>query len=73
MPLVPVPARALETEVETGYSREAAPEAASRCYLCHYKFEIIDSRCVLCDECLKVKPVAGCIQEISGLERDDAG
>ena len=73
MPLVPAPARTLETEVETGYPREAAAEAASRCYLCHYKFEIIDSRCVLCDECLKVKPVAGCIQEISGLERDDAG
>jgi NAD-dependent dihydropyrimidine dehydrogenase PreA subunit len=50
-----------------------AREEASRCYLCHYKFEIIDPKCVLCDECLKVKPVEGCIVEIADLLRDDAG
>lgn len=65
--------RALSAEVETGYDEPRAREAAARCYLCHYKFEIIDSRCVLCDECLKVKPVPGCIVEIAGLMRDEAG
>jgi NADPH-dependent glutamate synthase beta subunit-like oxidoreductase len=73
MPMLPVAARELEAEVETGYPAATAREEASRCYLCHYKFEIIDSRCVLCDECLKVKPVPGCIVEIAGLVRDDDG
>jgi formate dehydrogenase major subunit len=73
MPTLARAARTLAVEVETGYDDAKAREAASRCYLCHYKFEIIDSRCVLCDECLKVKPVPGCIVEIAGLLRDDAG
>lgn len=73
MPVVPPAARALTVEVETGYAEPVAREAASRCYLCHYKFEIIDSRCVLCDECIKVKPVAGCIVEVAALLRDDEG
>lgn len=78
IPLHPMPtlapaARSFDAEVETGYGATEAPEAASRCYLCHYKFEIIDSRCVLCDECVKVKPVDGCIVEIAGLIRDDEG
>lgn len=73
MPVLPAAARGLTDEVEAGYVSPVAEEAASRCYLCHYKFEIIDSRCVLCDECLKVKPVPGCIVEITGLLRDDDG
>jgi formate dehydrogenase major subunit len=73
MPVLPVDKRVGEAEVETGYDTATATEAASRCYLCHYKFEIIDSKCVLCDECLKVKPVPGCIVEIADLQRDDSG
>jgi formate dehydrogenase major subunit len=73
MPVIPVAARRIEAEVETGFARPQAREEASRCYLCHYKFEIVDPRCVLCDECLKVKPVEGCIVEIAALVRDDAG
>jgi len=73
MPTQPVAARTLSVEVEAGYSRETANEEASRCYLCHYKFEIIDEKCVLCDECLKVKPVEGCIVEIASLQRDEQG
>ncbi len=72
MPVLPLEKRVGETEVETGYATATAKEAASRCYLCHYKFEIIDSECVLCDECLKVKPVPGCIVEIADLQRDDS-
>ncbi|HKB82522.1 MAG TPA: 4Fe-4S binding protein, partial [Burkholderiales bacterium] len=65
--------RNLDTEVESGFARTTAQEEASRCYLCHYKFEIIDEKCVLCDECLNVKPVEGCIVEIASLVRDDEG
>jgi NADPH-dependent glutamate synthase beta subunit-like oxidoreductase/ferredoxin len=71
MPVLPPQARGFEAEVETGYPPAEARAEASRCYLCHYKFEIIDSRCVLCDECIKVKPVPDCIVEIAGLVRDD--
>jgi formate dehydrogenase major subunit len=73
MPVNPVAARRIETEVETGFARPQARDEASRCYLCHYKFEIVDPKCVLCDECLKVRPVEGCIVEIASLARDDAG
>jgi len=73
MPVLPAEKRVGNTEVETGYDADTAREAASRCYLCHYKFEIVDSKCVLCDECLRVKPVPGCIVEIADLLRDDAG
>jgi ferredoxin len=73
MPAQPVTQRKLSTEVETGYDADVGAQAAGRCYLCHYKFEIIDSKCVLCDECIKVKPVPGCIVEIAQLLRDDEG
>ncbi len=73
MPTLPVAQRSGDAEVETGYDDSTAKEAAGRCYLCHYKFEIIDSKCVLCDECLKVKPVPGCIVEVAGVNRDGDG
>ena len=73
MPTLPVAKRKLDSEVETGYPADTASAEASRCYLCHYKFEIIDEKCVLCDECLIVKPVEGCIVEIASLTRDDEG
>jgi ferredoxin len=73
MPMLPPVDRKLHAEVETGLAADTAVEEASRCYLCHYKFEIIDEKCVLCDECLNVKPVDGCIVEIASLARDDEG
>ena len=73
VPTLPVGKRKLDAEVETGFTADTASAEASRCYLCHYKFEIIDEKCVLCDECLKVKPVEGCIVEIASLVRDDEG
>ncbi|HVY05374.1 MAG TPA: FAD-dependent oxidoreductase [Burkholderiales bacterium] len=73
MPTLPAKQRTLQAEVETGYGDGTASEEASRCYLCHYKFEIIDEKCVLCDECLNVKPVEGCIVEIASLLRDEDG
>ena len=73
MPTLPLDRRNLTAEVETGFEEPTALKEASRCYLCHYKFEIVDSKCVLCDECLKVKPVPGCIVEVAALMQDDAG
>jgi len=73
MPTVSVDRRGLMDEVESGYDEAHALMEASRCYLCHYKFEIVDPKCVLCDECLKVKPVDGCIVEVSALLRDADG
>ena len=73
MPMLSPAKRKLSAEVETGYAADTASAEASRCYLCHYKFEIIDEKCVLCDECLNVKPVEGCIVEIAALARDDEG
>src|SRR5262249_12689229 len=51
MPTLPLDRRGLEEEVETGFEQPQALMEASRCYLCHYKFEIVDEKCVLCDEC----------------------
>lgn len=73
MPTLPVRDRSLTAEVETGLPVSTATEEAARCYLCHYKFEIIDDKCVLCDECLNVRPVEGCIVEIASLARDEEG
>jgi ferredoxin len=73
MPLARAGERGTETEVELGYAPGPARTEAARCYLCNYKFEIIDQACVLCDECLRVKPVPGCIVEIAALEQDAAG
>ena len=51
-------------EVELGYSQKQSQKEASRCYLCHYKFEINNNLCVLCDECLLVTPDDKCIVEV---------
>jgi formate hydrogenlyase subunit 6/NADH:ubiquinone oxidoreductase subunit I len=61
----------LNDEVETGLSRDAAMTEASRCYLCHFKFEIDNDLCIYCDRCLKVKPVEDCIVKVSALVHDD--
>lgn len=57
--------RTFKAEVELGFSKSESKKESSRCYLCHYQFEINNDLCVLCDECLLVKPVDGCIKEIS--------
>ncbi|MEJ6565483.1 MAG: FAD-dependent oxidoreductase [Burkholderiales bacterium] len=78
IPITPVPTLDLSDrqgsrEVELGYNHGTSQEAGKRCYLCHYKFEIDNRLCVLCDECIKVKPTEGCIVPVSDLEVDDEG
>ena len=64
MPTLKFNARNNNNEVEIGYKKNQSMHESSRCYLCHYKFEINNSLCVLCDECLLVKPVKDCIVEV---------
>ncbi|MEM7192292.1 MAG: FAD-dependent oxidoreductase [Pseudomonadota bacterium] len=73
MPTIPCSARSLTAEVEPGFTHETAQSEASRCYFCHYKFEIDNEACVLCDECLFVKPVENCIVEVTGLVKGPRG
>ena len=70
MPVLPARQRGALEEVETGFDRAAAATEASRCYLCHFKFEIDNDLCIYCDRCLKVKPVEGCIVKASALVHD---
>ncbi|HOW97216.1 MAG TPA: FAD-dependent oxidoreductase [Kiritimatiellia bacterium] len=71
MPVLPLPARLPEAEVETGFDRAAAQREAQRCYLCHYKFEIDNDYCIYCDRCLKAKPLPDCIVKVSRLVHDE--
>ena len=64
MPTLKLNARNNNNEVEIGYKKNQSMYESSRCYLCHYKFEINNNLCVLCDECLLVKPVEDCIVEV---------
>lgn len=71
MPTLPMAERTLTAEVETGLDVEAAQTEATRCYLCHYKYEIDDDLCIYCDRCLKVNPVENCIVKVRSLKHDE--
>jgi len=78
IPRQPMPHLAAEqrnrtAEVETGLNADTARTEASRCYLCHYKFEIDNDLCIYCDRCLKVKPVEKCIVKVKNLLFDEDG
>ena len=65
--------RTFTSEVELGYNKSESRKESSRCYLCHYQFEINNDLCVLCDECLLVRPVNECIKELSSKNIDKSG
>ncbi len=67
MPVVPVAERTVTEPDERGFPRNVARAEASRCYLCHYVYEINDAACIHCHKCLDVKPLDKCIVKISGL------
>jgi NADPH-dependent glutamate synthase beta subunit-like oxidoreductase len=73
MPTIPLVARSLRAEVETGYPPKLANLETTRCYLCHYKFEIDNDICIFCERCLEVKPHEDCIVRIDALEHDVRG
>lgn len=70
MPMLPIPMRTRNAEVELGFTREDSVEETQRCYLCHYKYEIDPDKCIYCDWCIKAKPRPNCIVKISSLIYD---
>jgi formate dehydrogenase major subunit len=72
MPMLPLAERGLADEVELGLDAEATDVHAWRCYLCNYKFEIDQDKCIHCDWCIKVSP-RNCILRLNKLLRDKDG
>ena len=72
MPLLPLAQRGPNDEVELGYGPQATDIHAWRCYLCNYKFEIDQDKCIHCDWCIKASP-RNCILRLSSLELDADG
>jgi len=73
MPVIPVLHRAEDNnEVESGFSDQDVDTNAMRCYLCHYKFEIDQDKCIQCFWCVDVAP-RECIKKISRLYHDKDG
>ena len=72
MPVLPLPKRHGDFEVETGYGAEEADVNAWRCYFCHYKFEIDQDKCIHCDWCINVAP-RDCIKRVSRIFHDKEG
>lgn len=70
---IPTESRTRQEEVELGYNDHEANVEATRCYLCHYKFEIDNDACIYCDKCLDVKPHEDCIVPIDALHTDQNG
>ncbi|HMP90499.1 MAG TPA: FAD-dependent oxidoreductase [Kiritimatiellia bacterium] len=73
MPTCLVAQRSVTTADELGFDRSTAMAEASRCYLCHYVYEIDAQACIYCHKCLEVKPLDKCIVKISGLITDNEG
>jgi glutamate synthase (NADPH/NADH) small chain len=72
IPVLPIAARDGSAEVETGFTEELTDMHATRCYFCHYKFEIDQDKCIHCDWCIKVAP-RDCIKKISRIFYDEDG
>jgi len=72
MPKLPLDARDGTSEVELGHKEEGTQLHATRCYWCHYKFEINQDACIHCDWCIGVAP-RDCINRVSRLFHDEDG
>ncbi len=59
-------------EVERGFDPDQRQISAQRCYLCSYKYEIDQDKCIHCDWCIKVSP-RQCILRLESLETDADG
>ena len=73
MPTIESKARTFSAEVETGFTEPGSEDETSRCYLCHYKYEIDTTRCIKCDQCIQVKPRPNCIVRVNSVHTDDEG
>ena len=72
MPTLPLEERDKIAEVELGWTTDQTDTQAKRCYLCNYKFEIDQDKCIHCDWCIKVSP-RDCIRRLSHLNVDEDG
>lgn len=72
MPTVGPDRRSPHGEVELGYDPEDARLNALRCYLCQYRYEIDQDRCIHCDWCIKVAP-RDCIKKVRRVFHDEDG
>ncbi|MFH2006659.1 MAG: FAD-dependent oxidoreductase [bacterium] len=70
--LLPSSERLLDDEVDRGLSLEAAQTSARRCYLCQFKYEIDQDRCIHCDWCIQASP-RECIRRVTRLFSDVDG
>ena len=61
-----------DPEVELGFDDGDTKVHATRCYLCHYKFEIDQNNCIHCNWCIDVSP-RKCIHQISHFDTDENG
>jgi ferredoxin len=64
--VLPSVARRPDDEVEQGLSDTATEINADRCYLCQYKYDIDQDKCIHCDLCIKASP-RECIRRVSRL------
>ena len=72
MPKLSLTDRDGTAEVELGHTEDGTQLHATRCYFCHYKFEIDQDACIHCDWCIGVAP-RDCINRVSRLFYDEDG
>ena len=73
MPMADVEKRYSDNaEVETGFTQSIVQNAATRCYLCHYKFEIDQDKCIHCNWCIEAAP-RECIKKAARIFYDEDG
>lgn len=72
MHTLPLEQRGDNEEVELGLSTDEIEINARRCYLCNFKFEIDQDKCIHCDWCIKASP-RDCIHPLTRLFQDDDG
>jgi sulfite reductase beta subunit-like hemoprotein/NADPH-dependent glutamate synthase beta subunit-like oxidoreductase/ferredoxin len=59
-------------EIEKGYDDRSLQTNATRCYFCHYKFEIDQDKCIHCNWCIDNAP-RDCIKKVSRVLTDSNG
>jgi sulfite reductase beta subunit-like hemoprotein/NADPH-dependent glutamate synthase beta subunit-like oxidoreductase/ferredoxin len=61
-----------DPEVALGFDDAETTVHATRCYLCHYKFEIDQDICIHCNWCIDVSP-RNCIHQVASFDTDENG
>ncbi len=61
-----------DPEVALGFDDAETGVHATRCYLCHYTFQIDQDKCIHCTWCIDVTP-RNCIRQVSHFDIDERG